>query len=73
MNHELIRFLEIESKTPPFKQRRTGHPPVQNHSKPGPPAPTQSSCWIVVLRLWVFGCDSSHPQANLSSSQSISV
>jgi hypothetical protein len=31
--------MRIKSKAPPFKQRRTGHPPIQNHSKPGPPAP----------------------------------
>jgi hypothetical protein len=28
----------IESKTPAFKNRRLGHPTVQNQSKPRPPA-----------------------------------
>jgi len=32
----LIKSMEIKSKAPAFKNRRLGHPPIQNHSKPGP-------------------------------------
>src|SRR5579863_10023233 len=30
--------MRIKSKAPAFEDRRLGHPSLQNHSKPGPPA-----------------------------------
>src|SRR5258708_20668070 len=34
--------MRIKSKAPAFEDRRLGHPPLQNRSKPGPPAQAPS-------------------------------
>jgi hypothetical protein len=49
-SHPLTQFVKIKPKAPAFKNRRLGHPQVQNLSKPGPRAKICVSSTGLTLR-----------------------